>query len=137
MMLLHPFLRRRPPKSADRHDFHLDLNAPLSVNDGAATLAAFTAACVKKSEAFLPEPPSRWIVAGGGRRNPAIMLALSEMLTGEVLLAEEAGWRGDDLEAECFGYLAVRSLRKLPLSFPKTTRVPRPLLGGVFHRAPI
>ena len=78
----------------------------------------------------------QWIVCGGGRLNPAIMKALREMLEAPVMAGEEAGWRGDDLEAECFAYLAVRNLKKLPLSFPKTTHVPAPMLGGVFSSAP-
>lgn len=137
MMLLNPYLRRSPPKSLDRYDFKLDPVLSLSTADGAATLTAFTAACIRASESFLPEPPGEWIACGGGRRNPALMEALEKALDAPVFAAEEAGWRGDDLEAECFAYLAVRSLRKLPLSFPKTTRVPRPMPGGVLHRAPL
>jgi anhydro-N-acetylmuramic acid kinase len=136
MMLLNPFMRRKPPKSLDRYDFKLDPVLQLSANDGAATLTAFTAACVRASEDFLPELPEVWIVCGGGRRNPALMEALTKALSSPVLSAEAAGWRGDDLEAECVAYLAVRSLKKLPLTYPKTTRAPRPLLGGVRHRAP-
>lgn len=137
MMLLNPFIRRRPPKSLDRYDFKIDPVLALSAADGAATLTAFTAACVRASAAHLPAPPGEWIAAGGGRRNPALMTALAKALDAPVLSAEEASWRGDDLEAECFAYLAVRSLRRLPLTFPRTTRAPRPLTGGVFHRAPI
>jgi anhydro-N-acetylmuramic acid kinase len=43
---------------------------------------------------------------------------------------EAVGWNGDFLEAECFGYLAVRALEGLPLSLPTTTGVPRPMTGG-------
>ncbi len=137
MMLLNPYLRRPPPKSLDRYDFKLDPVLDLATADGAATLTAFSAACVRASEKFLPAPPGEWIVCGGGRRNPAMMEALSKALEAPVAAAEDVGWRGDDLEAECFAYLAVRSLRKLPLSFPGTTRVPRPTHGGVYFRAPI
>jgi anhydro-N-acetylmuramic acid kinase len=136
MMLVSAYLRRKPPKSLDRYDFKLDPVLHLSAADGAATLTAFTAACVRASIAHLPEEPGAWIVAGGGRRNPAMMEALTKALQSDVLTAEAVGWRGDYLEAECFAYLAVRSLRKLPLSFPRTTRVPRPLRGGVHCRAP-
>jgi anhydro-N-acetylmuramic acid kinase len=137
MMLLHPFLRRRPPKSLDRYDFKLDHVLKLTPEDGAATLTAFTAQCVAKSEAFLPEQVGEWIVCGGGRRNPSLMTALEDALSAPVRSAENAGWRGDDLEAECFGYLAVRSLRKLPLSYPGTTRVRVPQKGGVYHKSPM
>ena len=136
MMLLAPYLRRKPPKSLDRYDFKLDQALDLTPEDGAATLTAFTAACVRQSEQFLPEPVGEWIVCGGGRANPAMMAALRAGLDAPVITAEDVGWRGDDLEAECFAYLAVRSLKKLPLSYPKTTRVPTPTCGGVYHRAP-
>jgi len=46
------------------------------------------------------------------------------------LPVESAGWQGDALEAHAFGYLAVRSLRGLPLSLPTTTGVPAPMTGG-------
>jgi anhydro-N-acetylmuramic acid kinase len=137
MMLLHPYLRRRPPKSLDRYNFKLDAVLGLSAADGAATLTAFTAAAVRDSARHLPKPPGEWIVTGGGRRNQALMIALEKALEAPVRSAEEVGWRGDFLEAECFGFLAVRSLRKLPLTFPKTTRAPRPLHGGILRRAPL
>jgi anhydro-N-acetylmuramic acid kinase len=44
--------------------------------------------------------------------------------------AVDLGWDGDALEAQAFAFLAVRSLRGLPLTFPGTTGVPRPLTGG-------
>jgi anhydro-N-acetylmuramic acid kinase len=46
---------------------------------------------------------------------------------------EMAGWRGDALEAQAFGFLAARSLRGLPLSLPSTTGVARPMTGGTLH----
>lgn len=137
LMLLNPFIRRKPPKSLDRYDFKLEPALGLSAADGAATLTAFTAACVRSSIPHLPEAPSDWIVVGGGRRNPAMMEALKKAIDADIYDAESVGWRGDFLEAECFAYLAVRSLRKLPLSFPRTTRVPRPMRGGVHLRAPL
>lgn len=137
LMLLAPYLRRKPPKSLDRYDFKLDAVMKLTPEDGAATLTAFTAACIAQSEKFLPDPPGGYIVCGGGRHNPVMMAALRDRLPVDVVSAEDAGWRGDDLEAECFAYLAVRSLKKLPISYPKTTSVPTPMRGGVFHRAPV
>jgi anhydro-N-acetylmuramic acid kinase len=44
--------------------------------------------------------------------------------------AEAVGWDGDALEAQCFGHLAARVARGMPLSFPGTTGVPRPMPGG-------
>lgn len=131
-----PFMRRDPPKSLDRYDFKIDPVLGLSTEDGAATLTALTASCVAASAKFLPAEPARWIVCGGGRRNPAIMQALVEQLAAPVVAAEDIGWRGDMIEAESFAYLAVRSMQGLPISFPRTTGAPRPMSGGVFHPRP-
>ena len=46
------------------------------------------------------------------------------------MTAADLGWDGDALEAQAFAFLAVRSLRGLPLTFPGTTGVPRPMTGG-------
>jgi anhydro-N-acetylmuramic acid kinase len=48
--------------------------------------------------------------------------------------ADAHGWRGDAIEAEAFAYLAARTARGLPISFPKTTGVPSPMTGGRIAR---
>ena len=48
-----------------------------------------------------------------------------------LVTADELGWSADFLEAEAFAFLALRSLAGLPLSYPETTGVPRPMTGGV------
>jgi anhydro-N-acetylmuramic acid kinase len=45
--------------------------------------------------------------------------------------ADAVGWSSDALEAQAFAYLAVRTLRGLPITFPTTTGVRQPLMGGV------
>ena len=131
-----PFFRQAPPKSLDRNDFSLEPLAPLGIADGAATLVALTCRAVARAAEHFPAPVDRWLVSGGGRHNPALMAGLSEILTGLVGPVEEVGWRGDALEAEAFAFLAVRSLRGLPLTLPGTTGVAKPLTGGTLHRAP-
>jgi anhydro-N-acetylmuramic acid kinase len=84
--------------------------------------------------AALPAPPLRWLVCGGGRRNPAIMDALRSSLGRPVDPVEELGWDGDALEAQCFGFLAARTQAGLPISFPGTTGVGSPLPGGQIMR---
>ncbi|NNG04367.1 MAG: anhydro-N-acetylmuramic acid kinase, partial [Inquilinus sp.] len=92
---------------------------------------------VARGRAHLPAPPKRWLVGGGGRHNATLMAALAERLEAPVAPVESVGWQGDALEAQAFGFLAVRSLRGLPLSLPGTTGVPRPMPGGRLHRCPI
>jgi len=133
-LLANSYFDRQPPKSLDRLDFSAEPAAHLSDQDGAATLVAFTVESIARAAEHFPAEPKRWIVVGGGRRNPVIMGELARRLGAPVIAAEEAGWRGDTLEAEAFAYLAVRSLGGEPLSVPTTTGVSSPISGGVLHR---
>ena len=63
-----------------------------------------------------------------------LRVALRDALREPVEAAESAGWDGDALEAQCFGVLAARVSRGLPLTFPGTTGAPRPLPGGRIAR---
>jgi len=134
-LMTHSYFDRPPPKSLDRDAFDAGPVAGLSPADGAATLVAFTAAAVARGRDILPAPPQRWLVTGGGRRNPAVMAALAEALGQPVAPVESVGWDGDVLEAQAFAYLAVRSLAGLPLSLPTTTGVARPTCGGRLDKA--
>ncbi|WP_176083935.1 anhydro-N-acetylmuramic acid kinase [Martelella sp. HB161492] len=129
-LLEHPYLTAPYPKSLDRFDFLAAMADGLGVEEGVATLTAFTASAVGKALDLLPARPERLIVCGGGRRNPAIMKMLGERAGVEAVAAEAVGWRGDAIEAECFAFLAVRSLRGLPISYPTTTGVPAAMTGG-------
>ncbi len=129
-LLTHPYLSAPSPKSLDRNDFTAAMAEGLSAEDGAATLTAFTAGAVGKALDILPTRPERLILCGGGRRNPTLVAAIRERAKVEPVLAEAVGWRGDAVEAECFAFLAVRTLRGLPISFPRTTGVKEPMAGG-------
>lgn len=130
--LAHPFFAQQPPKSLDRADFErFDLNA-LSLPDALATAASIIASSVALSRKYFPKEPKRWIVAGGGARNPTLVNLLRDKLApARVQTAEEIGWQSSAVEAQAFAFLAVRSMKGLPLSFPKTTGVPAPMTGGV------
>lgn len=132
----NPFFDRPAPKSLDRNDFHrrAQVVEPLSDADGAATLAAFTIESLVAALRHVPRPPARWLVGGGGRLNRHFMRRLSERLGVPVEPVETAGWDGDALEAQIFAYLAIRSVKGLPLSLPSTTGVPQPLTGGRLNR---
>lgn len=129
-LLNHPYFTLVPPKSLDRQAFANGAVAGLSVEDAAATLAAFTAAAIARSREHMPEEPKLWIVAGGGRRNRAIMAGIAERVHHAVVPAEVAGIDGASVEAEAWAYMAVRSLAGLPITFPGTTGVSQPMSGG-------
>ncbi len=133
-VLRDPYFARPAPKSLDRNSFSIDLEG-LSPEDGAATLVALTARTVALGAEVVPETPKLWIACGGNRLNPTIRNAIAERVTGDVVTAEDVGWNGDAIEAEAFAYLAIRSLKGLPLSLPTTTGVEVPTTGGALYRA--
>jgi anhydro-N-acetylmuramic acid kinase len=133
-MLKDEFFDKHPPKSLDRNYFTNDVLEGLSKEDGAATLADFMAAAVEKGVQYFPLPATQWFVSGGGRHNPAFMAALRKRFL-QVYAVESLGWVGDGLEAQAFAFLAVRSLRKLPLSLPTTTGAIKAITGGALYRA--
>jgi anhydro-N-acetylmuramic acid kinase len=131
MLMAHPYFALPAPKSLDRLTFSALVAQAvqgLSPQDGAATLTAFTVAAIAASP--IPEPPRRVLVCGGGRKNAEILRGLRQAFACPVDPVEAVGWDGDALEAQCFGFLAVRSLYGLPLSLPATTGVPTPMPGG-------
>lgn len=128
-----PYFRQAGPKSLDRYDFALAAVESLSLEDAAATLTAFAIESIRLAAELLPESPGEWIVCGGGVHNPTLMRLLGERV-GAWRAADDCGLRGDFIEAEAMAYLAARSLRGLPLTFPATTGVPHPIPGGrIFH----
>jgi anhydro-N-acetylmuramic acid kinase len=136
LLLSHPFFAKPAPKSLDRLTFSAlvaEATNNLSLDDGAATLAAFTAAAIATAINLVAPTgrPVRMLVCGGGRKNRAIMSRLQKRVEAPVEPVESAGWDGDALEAQCFAYLAVRSYLGLPLSLPTTTGVKTPMTGGV------
>ncbi|MDE1915297.1 MAG: anhydro-N-acetylmuramic acid kinase [Sphingomonadales bacterium] len=132
-LLSHAHFRIKGAKSLDRYDFSLDWARDHTLEDAVATLTAFTVHSVALAVKDLPQPPSCWVVCGGGCHNPVLMQGLRQRL-GDCRLADELGLRSDFIEAEAMGFLAVRSLRGLPLTFPGTTGVAAPLTGGRLWR---
>jgi anhydro-N-acetylmuramic acid kinase len=131
-VLAQSFFHKAPPKSLDRNDFaQVDVSA-FSNEDGAATLTALTAAAIAAVVPHLPRSPASWIVAGGGAANPTLLHMLKERLKpAAVETADSIGWSAAALEAQAFAFLAVRSMKGLPLTFRGTTGVAREMTGGV------
>ena len=134
-LMNHSYFYRIPPKSLDRDAFRQAGAAidALPPSHAAATWVAVIAASVGHALTQCPTMPTRLLVTGGGRLNPAIMDALTA-LPVDVAPIEDAGLNGDMLEAQAFAFLAVRVLRGLPTSFPETTGVKARVGGGQVSR---
>lgn len=133
--LRRDFFTKPAPKSADRYDFDvLPAMHGLSAANGAATLCGFTALSAAHTVRKMSQTVDTLIVCGGGRHNPAMMLALADSLHCTVKSADDLGWDGDALEAQAFAFMAARSVRGLPLSYAGTTGAPKPMTGGVLAK---
>ncbi|MBB1247398.1 anhydro-N-acetylmuramic acid kinase [Rhizobium sp. G21] len=127
-----PFFTSPERMSLDRNDFRPPVPGEIGLHDGARSLARLTAEAIARSLRHLPERPALAVICGGGRLNRVIMQDLAEILSPMVVEpAERFGFSGDGMEAEAWAYLAVRSAKRLPLSFPGTTGVVKPVSGGV------
>lgn len=124
---------RPMPKSLDRDAFSLDPVSDLPTEDGVATLTAFTSRTIMKGM-VIAGGAGRIVVSGGGASNPALLDRLAADAGVPVTSAAALGWSPDFIEAEAFAFLAARSVRGLPLTFPGTTGVPAPMTGGVLAR---
>lgn len=127
-LLDNPFFREQPPKSLDRGDFSIAGLPEMSVEDGAATLLAFTVESI--ALAPFPSQPRHMLVAGGGSRNPTLMKSLQARLPWPVDTIDTTGWSADAIEAQAFAFMAVRSRLGLPITFPGTTGATSALTGG-------
>ena len=75
-------------------------------------------------------PNQQIYIAGGGRKNN-YLLELLKLKTGNTIsLIDTLGYNGDFIESQTFAYLAIRSLLKLPISFPETTGCHTAITGG-------
>ena len=103
--------------------------ASLDTKDALATLIAIITEIIyiKVKEYNL----KKIIVTGGGRKNHVLIKSLQSKFSAKVLLAEDIDLDGDSLEAEAFGYLAVRSILGKSYTFKKTTGVSKSSSGGV------
>ncbi|GFE66036.1 anhydro-N-acetylmuramic acid kinase [Litoreibacter roseus] len=128
-----PYFSKVPPKSLDRNDFPYlaDLVLGLSDADALATLLACSAAGVARAVEMLPKRPAEVLVTGGGRKNPVLMEAIQARVAARTVSIDERRLDGDMLEAQAFGYLAVRVARGLPTSAPSTTGVAASVGGGI------
>jgi len=123
--------------SFDVKDFDLNFVRGLSLKDGLSTLVDFTASIIYESiineNSFFKNKNLNVLICGGGRKNLSLVNAIKKKLPKDINLNLVDDYRidGDFIESQAFAYLAIRSFLKKPITFPKTTNVKKPCVGGV------
>ena len=132
------YFKKNYPKSLDREYFQKFFKILKNYNpkDAIHTASIMTVTSIMKGIKLLNKDINLIILTGGGRKNWFVFNKLKEELLNiniNLNIIDKYGYNGDLLEAQMFGYLAVRSLKKMPLSLPSTTGVKRPISGGVLN----
>ena len=130
-LLNDPFYEIEPPKSLDVNDFSLSIVRGLPFEDSITTLSELTCRSLINSFSNFKRKPSSIILTGGGRKNKYFSKRIAELSQIKTLNIDEYNLQGDFIESQAFGYLAIRSYLKKPISYPNTTGVNTPCLGGI------
>ena len=69
---------------------------------------------------------------GGGRKNKVLIEKIKDNTLKNIIVQpiDDYGIDGDFVESQAFAFLAIRSILKLPISFPDTTGCVKPCSGG-------
>lgn len=133
-LISHEYFKQTPPKSLDRNVFsYFEIDLPFV--DALATLAHFTAATITDSIKYMPSPPKRWIVCGGGRRNKFLMDLLNITYNLPIINSDSFDFDGTYIEAQAFAFLAARSYFGMSTSLATVTGAKGDIRGGGYYRA--
>ena len=122
--------------SFDVNDFDISFARGLNLNDGSATLTDFTSKIIAEtlSEYLLNLNCNvkNILICGGGRKNKLLIEKIKKLFSKSFIiqLIDEYGFDGDYIESQAFAFIAVRSFKKLPITFPNTTGCEKPCIGG-------
>ncbi len=129
-----PFFKKKYPKSIDRLEFESFVQKlPLknfSHSDILSTFLEFTVVSIQKGIGMLPSLPNKFVIMGGGQHNKHLMKKLKLSLPAEIVEPNQIGIDGDYVEADMIAYLAMRRLANMPTTYPNTTGVDGPCIGG-------
>ena len=122
--------------SFDVNDFDVSFARGLSLEDGVTTLTDFTAsiigAALTSQISNFGIKPFKVLVCGGGRKNKSLIEKIKKNTLKNIVIQsiDDYGVNGDFVESQAFAFLAIRSILKLPISFPNTTGCKQASTGG-------
>lgn len=142
-LLSHPFILKKPPKTAGREEFgksfvqkvlRRGLSLSLRHEDIIATATAFTAVSIAENYRRFVFPkgvPDEIIFGGGGTHNAALMRMIRAELAGlRISTFDQYGISPDAAEAACFAVLAYETLQGRPTNIPSVTGARRKVILG-------
>lgn len=125
------------PKSLDKLYFHKYISEKFiknyDPNDVMTTLCEFTARTILDSFQLLPNKPINLIISGGGHKNPYLMKRIKENSDVKIFDPYQKQIDTDFIESELIAFLTARSFYNLPISYPGTTGVLKPISGGKLY----
>ena len=133
------FFKLSYPKSLDREYFkkYFQKLKKINKNDALHTASIMTVNGIFLGIKLLNKEIKTLILTGGGRKNLFVANSLKKIFKTKkikIILIDKLNYDGDLLEAQTFGYLAIRCVHKLPLSLPTTTNVKKPISGGKIYK---
>jgi len=129
------YYKKNPPKSLDLNDFNLSYFKQLDLEDGSATLSMLTVKSICMAINSFSKYPNTILISGGGRKNKFIIDNIKKILKSPIFLIDKFNFNGDFIESQAFAYLSIRSYLKKFITFPSTTGVKKPCLGGLIFKS--
>ena len=124
-------------KSLDINDYEISFLRGLEFEEGCTTITEITAYLIANGINDLTKQNNDnnlVVLCGGGRKNKFLIKRIDNFLDVEKNFVlkdiDEYDLDGDFIESQAFGFLAVRSVLNLPISFPNTTRCSKAVSGG-------
>jgi len=119
----------------DIKNFDVSFARGLSLEDGCATITDFTAYLIAEGLKHISKKNSiTFLLCGGGRKNIYLIDCIKNYLSNEhnitLEIIDNYNLKGDYIESQAFGFLAIRSFLNLPISFSTTTGCKGFTVGG-------
>ena len=121
----YDFSKINSKKSLDINDFDISFAKGLSLENGTTTITDLTSELLSKKIGS-----NDIYICGGGRKNKFLINSLKSKVKNKIFSIDDLNINGDYIESQAFAFIAIRSLFRLPISFPSTTNCKEPSLGG-------
>ena len=133
-LLQDPYYKKNYPKSLDVKYFNLKKLKGLNTKDGSATLSMLTVETILNAINNFKNYPKILLITGGGRKNKFIFKNIKKKVKCPIYSVDHFKIDGDYVESQAFAYLSIRSYLKKNITFPNTTGVKKPCVGGIYFK---